>query len=168
MSTYTREQVSNLVEGKLDRDATLRMLAMPKDAQRFGSYLAALQRKLGWSDSIVLPLGPHLHIVQQARTSKWVTQCDCCHVFCDWRDNWKLHARISVRDNEEAMSQVHPKQMAPDTKRQVCREYYCPRCGALHDMEASTPWFPVIHDLEPDIDAFYKESVKLPLPERID
>jgi len=26
----------------------------------------------------------------------------------------------------------------------------------------------VIHDFEPDIDAFYKEWVKLPLPERAD
>ena len=130
--------------------------------------LEALQKKLGWTDRIVLPLGPHLHIVQQAKTSKWVTQCDCGHVFCDWRENWKLHANIYVRDDEEAMAEVYPKLMAPDTAWQVYREYSCPQCGALHDVEAPTPWYPVIHDFEPDIDAFYKEWVKLPLPERVD
>ena len=56
--------------------------------------------------------------------------------------------------------------MAPDTQWQVYREYYCPTCGTMHDVEAPTPWYPVIHDFEPDIEAFYKEWVKLPLPER--
>ena len=57
--------------------------------------------------------------------------------------------------------------MAPDTAWQVYREYTCPQCGALHDVEAPTPWYPVLHDFEPDIDAFYREWVKLPLPERV-
>lgn len=166
MSTYTPEQVKNLVEGKLDWDTTLRMLSMPKDPERFQLYLAALQKKLEWSDRIVLPLGPHLHIVQQAKSKRWVIQCDCGHAFCDWNDNWKMHANLYVRDTEEAMTEVYPKLMAPDTAWQVYREYTCPQCGTLHDVEAPTPWYPVIHDFEPDIDAFYKEWVKLPLPER--
>lgn len=168
MSTYTREQIGNLVDGKLDWDTTLRMLSMPKDAERFQMYLEALQNKLGWSDRVVLPLGPHLFIVQQARTKKWVTQCDCGHVFCDYRENWKLHANIHVRDTPEAMAEVYPHLMAPDTQWQVYREYYCPECGTMHDVEAPTPWYPVIHDFEPDIDAFYAEWVKLPVPERAD
>jgi hypothetical protein len=47
--------------------------------------------------------------------------------------------------------------MAPDTKWQVYREYYCPVCATQHDVEAPTPWYPVVHDFEPDIDTFYKE-----------
>ncbi|MCG2657473.1 MAG: acetone carboxylase subunit gamma, partial [Hydrogenophaga sp.] len=39
-----------------------------------------------------------------------------------------------------------------------------PTCGTLHDVEAPTPWYPVIHDFEPDIEAFYKEWVNLPVP----
>ena len=92
MTIYTREQVKNLVDGKLDWDTTLRMLSMPKDAERFSLYLQALQKKLDWADRIVLPLGPHLHIVQQAQGKRWVIQCDCGHAFCDWNDNWKMHA----------------------------------------------------------------------------
>jgi len=166
MSKYTAEQIKNLVDGKLDWDTTLRMLSMPKDPERFELYIAALQQKLGWADRIVLPLGPHLHIVQQAGSKKWLIQCDCGHAFCDWKDNWKMHANLFVRESEEAMAEVYPKLMAPDTAWQVYREYSCPACGTLHDVEAPTPWYPVIHDFEPDIDAFYKEWVKLPVPER--
>ncbi|MGH8832594.1 MAG: acetone carboxylase subunit gamma [Polaromonas sp.] len=166
MSTYTKDQVRNLVDGKLDWDTTLRMLSMPKDATRFEMYIDALQKKLDWPDRIVLPLGPHLYIAQDAKTKKWLTKCDCGHAFCDYRENWKLHANVYVRESEEAMTEVYPKLMAPDTQWQVYREYYCPQCGTMHDVESPTPWYPVIHDFEPDIDAFYKEWVKLPLPER--
>src|ERR1700756_5352832 len=103
MSTYTKDQIRNMVDGKLDWDTTLRMLSMPKDSERFQMYVDTLQQKMGWKDRIVLPLGPHLHIVQQLATKKWVTQCDCGHVFCDYRENWKLHANIFVRESEEAM-----------------------------------------------------------------
>ncbi|MBK1613641.1 acetone carboxylase subunit gamma [Rubrivivax gelatinosus] len=166
MSTYTPEQVSKLVDGKLDWDTTLRMLSMPKDPERFSLYLQALQARRPWSDRIVLPLGPHLHVVQQTQSKRWVIQCDCGHVFCDWNENWKLHANLYVRETEAAMTEVYPRLMAPDTAWQVYREYSCQQCGTLHDVEAPTPWYPVIHDFEPDIDAFYKEWVKLPLPER--
>ena len=44
--------------------------------------------------------------------------------------------------------------------------HYCPSCGTMHDVEAPTPWYPVIHDFEPDIETFYKEWVGLPVPER--
>ena len=105
MSTYTNEQVAHLVEGSLDWETTFRMLSMPKDHGRFEQYLAALQAKVSFPDRIVLPLGPHMHIVQSAGTRKWVVKCDCGHEFCDYRENWKLHASIYVRDTEEAVPQ---------------------------------------------------------------
>jgi acetone carboxylase gamma subunit len=166
MSAYTKEQVNYLVEGKLDWDTTMRMLSMPKDHERFQLYLEVLQSKVDWPDKIVLALGPHLYIVQSAKTKQWVVKCNCGHEFCDYRENWKLHANIYVRDTEEAMTQVYPKLMAPDPAWQVYREYYCPQCATMHDVEAPTPWYPVIHDFEPDIDAFYKDWIGMPLPER--
>ena len=166
MTTYTNEQVAHLVEGTLDWETTLRMLSMPKDQGRFGQYLDALQAKVSFPHLIVLPLGPLLYIVQSAKTKEWVTQCDCGHVFGDYRENWKLNAAIYVRDTEEAMTEVYPKLMAPDTQWQAYREYYCPTCGTMHDVEAPTPWYPVIHDFEPDIEAFYKDWLGLPVPER--
>jgi acetone carboxylase, gamma subunit len=166
MATYTREQIGNMVDGKLPSDSVHRMLSMPKDPERFEIYLDVLQENVSWKDKIILPLGPHLYIVQSLANKKWVTKCSCGHEFGDYRENWKLNALLFVRDTEEAMSQVYPKLMAPDTKWQVYREYCCPACGVMHDIEAPTPWYPVIHDFEPDIEAYYKEWVHLPLPER--
>ena len=166
MSTYNQEQINKLVDGRLDWDTTLRMLSMPKDSTRFEMYLKALQSKVGFKDQIVLPLGPHLYIVSQDQTHRWVTQCDCGHVFCDYQENWKLHANIYVRDSKDAMGEVYPELMSPDTQWQVYREYYCPNCGCMHDVEAPTPWYPVVHDFEPDIEAFYQDWVGLPLPKK--
>ena len=126
MSSYTKDQVQHLVEGSLDWDTTLRMLSMPKDKERFSLYLDVLQSKVGWHDRIVLPLSPHMYIVQQTKTKEWIVKCDCGHEFCDYRENWKLYANIYVRDTEEAMSEIYPKLMAPDPAWQVYREYYCP------------------------------------------
>ena len=92
--SYTNEQVSHLVEGTLDWETTFRMLSMPKDNSRFEQYLAALQAKVGFKDRIVLPLAPHMYIVQSAATKQWIIKCDCGHEFCDYKENWKLHASI--------------------------------------------------------------------------
>lgn len=164
MSSYTMEQVKYLVEGKLDWDTTMRMLTMPKDKERFVKYVAVLQEKVSWPDKIVLPLGPHLYIVQAVSDKKWVVKCDCGHVFCDYRENWKLFANIHVRDTEEEMTEVYPKLMAPATEWQVFREYICPECGIMHDVEAPVPWYPVVHDFEPDIEAFYRDWLNQPVP----
>jgi acetone carboxylase gamma subunit len=167
MSTYTKEQIARLTEGRLDWDTTLRMLSMPKDKERFLFYLEVLQERVPWDERIVLPLGPKLYIAQN-KQHHWRVKCECGHEFCDWRENWKLHARIYVRDTPEAMREVYPQLMAPDTKWQVYREYYCPVCATQHDVEAPTPWYPVVHDFEPDIDTFYKDWLGLPVPSRVD
>ncbi len=113
MTTYTQEQVDHLVDGRLDWDTTIRMLSMPKDGERFEMYLKTLQKKLDWNDRIVLPLAPHLYIVQRARDKHWVTKCDCGHEFGDYRQNWKLAAHVYVREDAQAMSEVYPKLMRP-------------------------------------------------------
>jgi len=167
MSVYTKEQIANLTEGRLDWDTTLRMLSMPKDKERFQLYLEVLQQRVPWKERIVLPLGPKLYIAQTTE-KKWKIKCECGHEFCDYRENWKLYANIYVRDTPEAMHEVYPQLLAPDTNWQVYREYYCPECGTQHDVEAPTPWYPILHDFEPDIESFYKEWVELPVPARID
>jgi acetone carboxylase gamma subunit len=166
MSTYSQEQIDHMIDGTLDWSTTLRMLSMPKDGERFKMYVQALQTKTGMKDTIVLPLGPHLYIVSDVYTKKWEIKCDCGHRFCDYRENWKLNAIVYVRDSKDAMNEIYPGLMSPDTAWQVYREYYCPECGCMHDVEAPTPWYPVLHDFEPDIETFYNEWVNLPLPER--
>ncbi len=139
MSQYTDEQVEKLVEGKLDWKTTRRMLSMPKDQSRFAQYVKTLQAKVTWPDKIVLPLGPHLYIAQQKGTNKWVTKCDCGHEFGDYRENWKLNAVVYVRDTKEAMLDVYPEHMHPDTAWQVYREFYCPTCGSCMTWKRQLP-----------------------------
>jgi acetone carboxylase gamma subunit len=141
------------------------MLSMPKDNSRFEQYLQALQDKLG---------------SRTASCCRWARTCTSCSGRKTSAGSSSATAAmpsatgtrtgsctpIYVRDTEEAMTEVYPKLMAPDTEWQVYREYTCPQCGTLHDVEAPTPWYPVIHDFEPDIDAFYKDWVKLPPPAR--
>jgi acetone carboxylase gamma subunit len=160
---YDRKKIEELIDGTIDWETQHRMLSEPKDPERFQIYLEILQERVPWDDKILLPYQYHLYIVQK-KTGERVIKCDCGHEFCDYRDNWKLHALIYVRDTEEALSEIYPKLMAPDPKWQVLREYYCPSCGTLLEVEAPTPWYPVIHNWEPDIETFYREWLKMPLP----
>lgn len=164
MSQYTKRQINELIEGTLEWNTVHRMLSMPKDRERFSLYLEVLQEKVSFDDKILLPLGPHLYIVQTKKKA-WVTKCSCGHEFGDYSENWKMNALVYVRDTPEKMAEVYPQLMAPDTGWQVYREYYCPNCGIMHDVEAPTPWYPVLHEFEPDIEAFYREWVHLPVPE---
>ncbi len=165
MSKYTKKQVAELVEGRANWETVHRMLSMPKDAERFEMYIEVLQEKVSFDSRIILPLGPHLYVVQRPDKA-WVTMCDCGHDFGSYKENWKLNAVIHVRDTEETLSEVYPTLMAPDPKWQVYREFYCPTCGIMHDVEAPTPWYPVMHDFEPDIETFYRDWVHLPVPEQ--
>lgn len=165
---YTRTKIADLVDGNIDAETLHQMLATPKDPERFATYLDILQERVSWDDKIVLPLAPKLYIVQLKASKQWKVRCECGHDFCDWRENWKLHARIHVRDTQAKMEEIYPRLMTPTATWQVLREYFCPQCATMQDVEAPTPWYPVIHDFEPDIDTFYTSWLGLPVPERAD
>lgn len=167
MSSYTEAKIRDLVEGTIDQDTLHQMLSTPKDHDRFVKYIAILQEQVPWDEKIILPLGPKLFIVQLG-DNRWVVRSWAGHDFCDWRENWKMHAVMRVRDSAEKMEELYPKLMAPSTDWQVIREYFCPKSGDLLDVEAPTPWYPVIHDFEPDIDSFYKDWLGIEVPERND
>lgn len=165
---YTRSKIGDLIDGKIDAETHHQMLSTPKDPERFSTYVEVLQERMTWDDRIVLPLAPKLYIVQLKASKQWTVRCECGHDFCDWRENWKLHARIHVRDSQQKMEEIYPRLMAPTATWQTIREYFCPECATLHDVEAPTPWYPIIRDFEPDIDTFYKDWLGLPVPERLD
>ena len=163
---FTKEKVRDLINGTIDDDTYQQMLTRPKDNERFFTYLEILQEQVPWDDKIVLPLGPKLFIVQQPADKRWVIKSWSGHVFCNWNENWKMHALIRVRDTQEKREELYPKLMAPSVEWQVIREYIDPVSGELLDVEAPVPWYPVIHDFEPDIDTFYKEWLGVDVPER--
>ncbi len=109
-----------------------------KDDDRFFKYVAALQDRVGWQDPILLPgQRPSLHLPE--RPSERVTKCECGHSFGDYRKNWKLGAHIIVRDSEEALREIYPNSDLPDPEWMEIREFICPECGTLHEVEAAAP-----------------------------
>lgn len=164
MTTYDKKTIQELVEGTIDFVKLKEMLTTFKDSSRFDNYLQVMQEKVAWDDQILLPAGLHLYIVQKPNGDRNV-KCDCGHEFGDYRHNWKLNALINVRDTEEKMEELYPKLLAPDPNWQVIREYYCPGCGVQLEVEAVTPFYPVVMDFEPDIDAFYEEWLGKPVPQ---
>ncbi|HHW37275.1 MAG TPA: acetone carboxylase subunit gamma [Bacillales bacterium] len=163
MAKYDKKVIGELIDGRLEFYQLKEMMSSHKDPERFQLYREVLQERVPWDDPILLSYGLHLYIVQKKNGDR-IVKCDCGHEFCDYKKNWKLHARIFVRDTEEKMNEIYPKLMSPDPEWQVIREYYCPGCATQLDVEAVPPWYPILLDFEPDIDTFYNEWVKLPLP----
>lgn len=163
MAKYDKKLIGELIDGTLEWYQLKEMMSDHKDPGRFEIYRDVLQDRVSWDDPILLPYGLHLYIVQKENGDR-IVKCDCGHEFCDYKENWKLQARIFVRNTEEKMNEIYPKLMSPDTEWQVIREYYCPGCASQLDVEAVPPWYPILLDFEPDIDTFYNDWVKLPLP----
>lgn len=166
MSEYTKKQVADLVKGDLDWETVHLMLSMPKDEDRYKLYMETLNENVDYDHKVILAMGPRLNVVERSDNQEIVVMCDCGHDFGDYRNNWKLNALIYVRDSVEKMEEVYPAIMAPDTSWQVYREYYCPSCGIQHDVEAPTPWYPVMHDIQPDLKTFF-EWLDMPAPAKI-
>lgn len=163
MAKFDKKTIEELVDGSIEFFKLKEMLSSFKDPERFDLYMEILQERVPWKEKILLPAGLHLYIVAKENGER-VIKCDCGHEFCEASDNWKLHALVYVRDTEEKLEEIYPKLLAPDPAWQVIREYYCPSCGVQLEVENVAPWYPVIKEFEPDIDAFYNEWLGRPVP----
>jgi acetone carboxylase gamma subunit len=54
--------------------------------------------------------------------------------------------------------------MQGDPRWSQIREYLCPGCMTQLEVEAVPPGYPVVHDFVPDIDGFYQEWLRRPVP----
>lgn len=161
MTTYSKDVISDLVAGTLPWHQTKRIMSAYKDDGRFLTYVAALQDRVRWQDPILLPISDHLFICQSG--PERVTKCECGHSFGDYRKNWKLEAHIHVRNSEAALAEIYPNSDIPDPTWMEIREFICPACGTLHEVEAAAPGYPIVHDFEPDLEGFYRDWLKTPL-----
>ena len=161
MTHYSKETIADLVSGQLPWPQTKRIMSAYKDEARFFTYLSVLQSRVTWKDKILLPISEHLFIVQTSNGR--VTTCECGHSFGDYRKNWKLKANISVRNTEKALREIYPNSDIPDPDWMEIREFLCPSCGHLHEVEACAPGYPIVHDFEPDLEGFYRDWLKQPL-----
>ncbi len=161
MTEYSKEVINDLVNGALPWPQTRRIMSAYKDDDRFFKYLAVLQDRVAWSDPILLPVGDRLFICDSAEGR--LTRCECGYSFGDYRRNWKLKAVINVRDTEESLREIYPNSDIPDPKWMEIREFFCPECAHLHEVEAAAPGYPIVHDFEPDLEGFYRDWLGKPL-----
>lgn len=162
MPAYPRETIRDLVDGTLPWPGLKAMMSGFKDPDRFDTYLAVLQEQVPWDDRILLPLGPHLFIVATP-DGRRVTKSRSGAELGDYRENWKLAARVYVRRTEEELRAVYPAFMHATPGWMELREYYDPVDGTLLEVEAVPPGYPVVHTFQPDLETFYASWLGRPL-----
>lgn len=160
----SKDNLKLLVEGKLAWDEVKKMMRLrPKDKDRIWKYLEVLQERVPWKDEILLRISEHLYIVAKEGGGR-VVKCDCGQEFGDYRINWKLSSQVYVRKTREEMAEVISVEEAiPNTDLVEMREFYCPGCFALLGVEVVPVGYPVVFEMLPDLDAFYREWLGKPL-----
>jgi len=166
MTEIHEDDVARLIDGELSWPAVRELMKNPKDPDRFDKYVAILQRRVTFDDRILLPLTPMLFIV--AAGDERVVKCRCGHGFGDYRVNWKLSAAIHVRSDEASLAEVYRGREQPDPSWIQLREYLCPGCGTQLEVEAVPRGCPPDFEFLPDLDAFYRDWLGRPLPDRVE
>ena len=160
--SYPQDVIADLIDGRLPWDQTKRIMSSFKDKDRFDKYIAVLQERVEWQEQILLPIGEHLSIVQKG--AERIVKCDCGQEFGPYTENWKMKASVFVRDTQELLEELYPGPKACDPKLQELREFICPTCGTLLEVEAVPPGYPVTFDFLPDLEGFYGQMLERPLP----
>lgn len=164
MSVVDKDLIRQMVDGVISHENAHRLISMnPKDKDRFWNYIEVLQERVKWSDKILLRLTDHLYVVQNAASER-VVKCDCGHEFGDYRENWKLHSLIRARSTHDEFKEVYsPEPACPEPEWQEIREFYCPNCQAQLAVEVVAPGYPLVFEMLPDMDRFYRDFLGHPL-----
>jgi|SRR3990172_11095968 len=148
-TAWSKDVLRDLTEGNLDLDVLLAMQRGDKEDDRFEAVLAVEQEKVSWPERILVPLGEHLYVVDKG--GEKIVKCSCGQEFGDYRQSWKHNAVINVRDSEEALDEIYPGPRKCDVSWMHLREYFCPGCGTLLEIEAVPPGYPIVFDFLPDL-----------------
>ena len=62
-------------------------------------------------------------------------------------------ALIRVRETEEELRELYPDKMTGDPRYNHLREFFCPGCKTLLEVDAAPPGYPISHDFLPDLEA---------------
>lgn len=165
MSAPNKDVVRDLMAGQLPWPQVRQIMSAYKDDDRFQRMIQVLQDRVPWDNAILLPVSEHLFITESDEGR--VTRCECGHSFGHYKQNWKLNALINVRADEATLREIYPNSDIPDPDWMEIREFICPSCGTIHEVEAAAPGYPIVHDFEPDLEGFYAQWLGNPLaPER--
>lgn len=164
MVKYDKKTLGRLIDGDLSWDELKPIIAGRKDPNRFDMILEILQERVKWDEKIILPLHEHLYIV--SKEGKRIVKCDCGYEFGNYQENWKTKCRVRVRDIAEEINELYPKYMGCDPDWMELREYFCPGCFALLDVESVPPGYPTVFNFLPDIDTFYEKWLGKKAPDK--
>jgi len=159
-----KKTLESMLEGNLPWDQLKLIIGDQKDPNRFDAIMEILQENVKFKEQILLPLHEHLYIV--SKNGERIVKCDCGFEFGDFKVNWKTKCRVRVRDTFEQIEQLYPKDMGSDPTWEELREYFCPGCFALLDVEAVPPGYPSTFNFLPDIDAFYEKWLGRKAPDK--
>lgn len=162
MSIADDQTIADLIDGKLDWAKTKEIISTPKDPQRFDQVIRILQARMPWTERILLPLAEHLYIVRKDEAC--IVKCDCGYEFGDYQQNWKHQSRVYVRDTVDALREMYRPYEHSDPAWMELREFYCPGCYTLLEVEAVPPGYPVIFDFKPDLEAYYRDVLGREMP----
>lgn len=157
-SGVDKDLIRQLVDGDISRENARRLIAMErKDLGRFWNYIEVLQARVKWKDKILMRISDHLYVVKKAPGER-IVKCDCGHEFGDYRVNWKLNSLIRVRNTMDEFKEVYtPEPACPDPDWVEIREFYCPGCQSQLAVEVVPHGYPLIFEVLPDLDRFYRE-----------
>lgn len=150
-SSWPKEMIRDLIEGRLDSETLKLVQTRPKDEDRFRKVLEVEQDRMPWKEKIILPLQEHLYVVLKGKER--VVKCSCGHEFGDYRENWKLSALVYERDPQDG--EIFRGPQGADPGWMILREFYCPGCATQLDVECVCPGHPIVFNQQPDIDGYY-------------
>lgn len=157
------ETVRDLIDGNLPwEELSSDLLPNPKDTDRFQKVRQAYQERVDWDEPILVPLNDHLFVVGTEDGRK--IKAECGAVLCDADENWKESAQIRVREDQEELAELYGEEMTPAWSFQL-REFMCPNCYEMLEVDSTPAAYPVVQAFDPDIDEFYEEWLGEPAPD---
>jgi acetone carboxylase, gamma subunit len=148
VTTYSKEMIRDLLEGTLPLDEISR-LQQAKDLTRTTLIIEIEQERVEWEDRILVCLQEHLFVVETA-SGDFVVKCQCGQTFGDFRRNWKEEALVYDRHPQD--DEIFQKHKGADPDWQWLREFYCPGCAALLDVEPVPIGYPFIFNFLPELE----------------
>lgn len=161
-----KETIRNLIDGTLSWEELRNdVLPDPKASNRFEVVREVLEERVDWDEPILVPLNDHLFVV--VGDDGRLVKAECGHELCSTDENWKLHTEVRVREDPDQFEELYTEQQSPhpDWGFQL-REFFCPGCYQLVEVEAVPTGYPILEKFEPDIDAFYEEWLETTPPDR--